>query len=151
MSAGPVEAGMAVNAQTARALTREQHGYRFVILGVVWTSYLIVYLSRLSVGPLAPFLKDSFNLSNAEVGSLMSATAITYAPSMIVAGLLVDKIGVKRILVAGTLLAGVCVALLFVAPSYPALLALLALSGFGCGCIYPAGIKALMIWFPPRE
>ena len=142
---------MAVNVQTARAMTREQHNYRFVILGVVWTSYLIVYLSRLSVGPLAPFLKDSFNLSNAEVGSLMSATAITYAPSMIVAGLLVDRIGVKRILVGGTLLAGVSVALLFVAPSYPALLALLALSGFGCGCIYPSGIKALMIWFPPRE
>jgi MFS transporter, ACS family, hexuronate transporter len=142
---------MAVNAQTARALTREQHGYRFVILGVVWTSYLIVYLSRLSVGPLAPFLKDSFNLSNAEVGSLMSATAITYAPSMIFAGLLVDRIGVKRVLVGGTLVAGVSVALLFLAPSYPVLLALLALSGFGCGCIYPSGIKALMTWFPPRE
>jgi sugar phosphate permease len=142
---------MAVNAQTARALTREHHGYRFVVLGVVWTSYLIVYLSRLSVGPLAPFLKDAFNLSNAEVGSLMSATAITYAPSMIVAGLLVDRFGVKRILVGGTLVAGICVALLFVAPSYPALLALLALSGFGCGFIYPAGIKALMLWFPPRQ
>ena len=142
---------MAMNAQTARALTREQHGYRFVILCVVWTSYLIVYLSRLSVGPLAPFLKDAFNLSNAEVGSLMSATAITYAPSMIFAGLLVDRIGVKRVLVGGTLVAGICVALLFVAPSYPALLALLALSGFGCGCIYPSGIKALMTWFPPRE
>lgn len=142
---------MAVNAQTARALSREHHGYRFVILGAVWTSCLIVYLSRLSVGPLAPFLKDSFHLSNAEVGSLMSATAITYAPSMIVAGLLVDRLGVKRILVGGTLVAGICVTLLFVAPSYPALLALLALSGFGCGCIYPSGIKALMLWFPPRE
>jgi ACS family hexuronate transporter-like MFS transporter len=145
------EAGMVVNAQTARALSCEHHNYRFVVLGVVWTSYLIVYLSRLSVGPLAPFLKDSFHLSNAEVGSLMSATAITYAPSMIVAGLLVDRIGVKRILVGGTLVAGICVALLFVAPSYPALLALLALSGFGCGCIYPSGIKALMLWFPRRE
>jgi len=125
--------------------------YRFVILGTVWASYLIVYLSRLSVGPLAPFLKDAFDLSNAEVGSLMSATAVTYAPAMIAAGLLVDRIGVKRVLVPGTLLAGLCVGLLFVAPSYPVLLMLLALSGIGCGCIYPSAVKALVTWFPPRE
>jgi len=125
--------------------------YRFVILGAVWASYLIVYLSRLSVGPLAPFLKEAFDLSSAEVGSLMSATAVTYAPAMIAAGLLVDRIGVKRVLVPGTLVAGLCVGLLFVAPSYPALLALLALSGIGCGCIYPSAVKALVTWFPPRE
>jgi sugar phosphate permease len=125
--------------------------YRFVILGTVWASYLIVYLSRLSVGPLAPFLKEAFDLSSAEVGSLMSATAVTYAPAMIAAGLLVDRVGVKRVLVPGTLVAGLCVGLLFVAPSYPVLLALLALSGIGCGCIYPSAVKALVTWFPPRE
>jgi len=125
--------------------------YRFVILGTVWASYLIVYLSRLSVGPLAPFLKEEFDLSSAEVGSLMSATAVTYAPAMIAAGLLVDRIGVKRVLVPGTLVAGLCVGLLFVAPSYPVLLVLLALSGLGCGCIYPSAVNALVTWFPPRE
>jgi sugar phosphate permease len=125
--------------------------YRFVILGTVWASYLIVYLSRLSVGPLAPFLKEAFDLSSAEVGSLMSATAVTYAPAMIAAGLLVDRIGVKRVLVPGTLVAGLCVGLLFVAPSYSVLLMLLALSGIGCGCIYPSAVKALVTWFPPRE
>ncbi|HSL94488.1 MAG TPA: MFS transporter, partial [Thermoleophilia bacterium] len=53
--------------------------------------------------------------------------------------------------VPGTLVAGLCVGLLFVAPSYPVLLALLALSGIGCGCIYPSAVKALVTWFPPRE
>jgi ACS family hexuronate transporter-like MFS transporter len=130
---------------------RPAYRYRFVILGVVWTSYLIVYLSRLSIGPLAPFLKDAFNLSNAQIGSLMSATAITYAPAMIVAGILVDRIGVRRILISGTFVAGICVGLLFLAPSYGMLLALLTLSGFGCGCIYPSAVKAIMLWFPPRE
>lgn len=127
------------------------HSYRFVVLAVVWTSYLIVYLSRLSVGPLAPFLKKSFDLSNAQVGSLMSATAIIYAPSMIAAGFIVDRVGVRRVLIAGTLLAGVCLLVLFLAPSYPVVLVLLALSGFGCGCIYPSAVKAIMLWFPPRE
>jgi len=133
------------------AALRPVSRYRFVVLGVVWTSYLIVYLSRLSIGPLSPFLKDAFDLSNAQIGSLMSATAVTYAPAMIVAGLLVDRVGVRRILVVGAALAGICVGLLFLAPSYPVLLALLTLSGFGCGCIYPSAVKAIMLWFPPRE
>ena len=133
------------------AIAPEKLSYRFVILAAVWASYLIVYLSRLSVGPLAPFLKESFDLSAAQVGSLTSATAVTYAPSMIVAGLIVDRLGVKRVLVTGTVVAGLCVGLMFLAPSYPVLLLLLALSGFGCGCIYPSAVKALVAWFPVRE
>jgi len=78
---------------------------RFFILGVVFLSYLLVLLVRLSVGPLAPFLKDAFGLSSTEVGGLASATAITYAPTLVVAGWLVDRVGVRRMLGAGTLIA----------------------------------------------
>ena len=127
------------------------YNYRFVILGCVWASYLIVYLTRLSLGPLAPFLKDAFSLDNAQIGTLTSATAITYAPAMIFAGVLADHIGVRKVIVAGLLLAGICIALLFVVPSYPLLLVLLAVSGFGCGAVYPCAVKAIMLWFPVRE
>lgn len=124
---------------------------RFLILGVVFLSYLLVFLARLSVGPLAPFLKDAFELSSAEVGGLMSATAITYAPTLVVAGWLVDRVGVRRMLVAGTLIASLCIIVMFWAPSYPALLALLALSSLGAGCIYPSAVRAVMLWFPVTE
>lgn len=127
------------------------HNYRFVILGCVWASYLIVYLTRLSLGPLAPFLKGAFSMDNAQIGTLTSATAITYAPAMIFAGVLADRVGVRKVIVAGLLLAGVCIGLLFVVPSYPVLLVLLAISGFGCGAVYPCAVKAIMLWFPLRE
>lgn len=125
--------------------------YRFVILAVVWLSYVMVFLARLSVGPLSPYLKASFDLSLTQVGGLMAATAVAYAPTLIVAGWLVDRVGVRRMLVLGTLVAGLCVGLLSLAPSYPWLLVLLALSGLGAGCIYPCAVKAVMTWFPLRE
>jgi ACS family hexuronate transporter-like MFS transporter len=125
--------------------------YRFVILGVVWTAYLIVFVARLTVGPLAPFLKDAFSLSNAQIGGLTSATAIAYAPTLIVAGWLADRFGVRLMLLVGTFVTGACVALMFFAQSYATLFALLALSGFGCGCVFPSAIRAVMLWFPPRE
>jgi MFS transporter, ACS family, hexuronate transporter len=124
---------------------------RFLILGVVWLSYLLVYLARLSVGALSPYLKDAFDLNSAEIGALMSATAITYAPTLIVAGWLVDRVGVRRMLVAGTLIASLCIIVMYWAPSYGVLLGLLALSSLGAGCIYPSAVRAVMLWFPVAE
>ena len=125
--------------------------YRFVALGVVWSAYLVVFLSRLCVGPLAPFLKESFALSNAQIGGLTSATAVAYAPTLIFAGWLADRIGVRRALIIGTLITGVCIGAVALAPNYGVMLLLLACSGFGCGFIYPTAVKAIMVWFPARE
>ncbi len=125
--------------------------FRFVALGVVWSAYLVVFLSRLCVGPLSPFLKQAFDLSNAQIGGLTSATAITYAPTLVLAGWLVDRIGVRRALVIGSLVTGVFVGAVALAPSYGVMLLLLALSGLGCGFIYPSAVKAVMVWFPPQE
>ncbi len=125
--------------------------YRFVALGVVWCAYLVVFLSRLCVGPLSPFLKDSFHLSDAQIGGLTSATAVAYMPTLILAGWLVDRIGVRRVLIIGTLITGVSVGAVALAPSYVVMLLLLGCSGFGCGFIYPTAVKAIMLWFPPQE
>ena len=125
--------------------------YRFVALGVVWCAYLIVFLSRLCVGPLAPFLKSAFFLDNAQIGGLTSATAVAYAPTLVFAGWLVDRSGVRRALLIGTLITGVCIGAVALAPSYGTMLLLLACSGLGCGFIYPTAVKAIMLWFPPHE
>ena len=118
---------------------------------MVWSAYLVVFLSRLCVGPLAPFLKSSFHLDNAQIGGLISATAVAYAPTLIFAGWLADRIGVRRALIIGSAITGVGIGAVALAPSYPVMLLLLAFSGFGCGFIYPTAVKAIMVWFPARE
>jgi len=96
-------------------------------------------------GPLAPFLKQAFDLSNAQIGGLTSATAVTYAPTLILAGWLVDRIGVRRALVIGSLVTVVFVGAVALAPSCGVMLLLLGLSGLGCGFIYPSAVKAVML------
>jgi MFS transporter, ACS family, hexuronate transporter len=125
--------------------------YRFVALAVVWCGYLVVFLSRLCVGPLSPFLKTAFHLSNAQIGGLTSATAVAYAPTLLFAGYLADRVGVRRALLVGTVITAVSVGAVALSPSYGVMLLLLACSGFGCGFIYPAAVKAIMLWFPRRE
>ena len=132
-------------------LSINPYRYRWIVLTLAWTSYMTIYLSRLSIGPLGPFLKDAFSLSNTQVGSLSSAASILYGPTLIIAGWLVDRLGVRRMLVTGTLIVSLCIISLFFVNSYQAMLIILVLSGLGAGCIFPSAVKAIMLWFPLRE
>ena len=151
-SAGEQPRSASAPAASAASVPAPLPRYRFVALGVVWSAYLVVFLSRLCVGPLSPFLKEAFDLSNAQIGGLTSATAVAYAPTLIFAGWLVDRIGVRRALLIGTLdhrrvhrrrRAG--------AVATASCSCCSALSGLGCGFIYPSAVKAIMLWFPPQE
>ena len=122
-----------------------------MILAVAWMSFLTVFLVRLGVGPLAPFLKESLHISNAQVGSLVSVIGITYLPTLLVSGWVVDRIGVRRVLVFGTFITGLSTVALFFAPSYREMFIILALSGLGSGCIFPSAVKAIISWFPAKE
>jgi len=122
-----------------------------MILAVSWTSCLLVFFARLGIGPLGPFLKESLEISNAQVGLLVTASGITYVPTLIGAGWLVDRVGIKRMLVVGNFIGAICLIAIFFAPSYQAMFIIMAFSGLGFGCIMPSSVKALILWFPAKE
>ncbi|MFC1937459.1 MFS transporter [Chloroflexota bacterium] len=125
--------------------------YRWVILGVCWLVYVIVFLQRLSIGPLAPFLKDDLGLTSAQVGSLMSASALGYMLTLVPAGWLVDRIGVRRMLLLGSVTGGILISGMFFITTFAQGLTIMGLAGIGCGCLMPATTKAVLAWFPVKE
>ncbi|MFC1990717.1 MFS transporter [Chloroflexota bacterium] len=131
--------------------TEEAYRYRWVILIVLWTTYLVVFLNRLSVGPLAPFFKEELEISNAQVGLVMSAAAIGYVVTQFPTGWVVDRIGARWPLSTGTTIAGISMVALFFVPSYTWLLVLMFATGMGCGFLQPSTTQGVIIWFPQRE
>ena len=81
----------------------------------------------------------------------MSAASFGYMLSIFPAGWAADRIGVRRIMAIGEVVAGVFMLGMFIAPSYPAALLVMTISGFGCGCLLPSTTKGVMVWFPIRE
>jgi len=120
-------------------------------MGVLWTAYLVVFMHRLSIGPLAPFLKEGMDLTNAQVGSLISAASFGYMLSITLGGWAVDRIGVRRVLLVGELVGGIFMLGMFLVPSYATALVIMTMSGFGCGCLMPSTTKGVMVWFPVKE
>ncbi len=125
--------------------------YRWAILGVAWLSYMAVYMVRTSVPPLSPFIIEELSLSKTEVGLLISAGALGYSVFQLPAGWLIDRFGVRRMLVAGTFAAGAIILSMLLASSLPVAFAVLFIGGFGYGCFPAVATKALLQWFPPTE
>ena len=125
--------------------------YRWVILWVLWVTYIVVFLNRLSVGPLAPFLKEELGISSAQVGIVMSAASLGYMITMFPVGWLVDKIGARWPIVVGELIAGVCMIALFFTASYHYLLVCMFITGMGCGFLLPSTTQGVIAWFPLKE
>ena len=125
--------------------------YRWVILGVLWITYLVVFLNRLSVGPLGPFLKEDLGLTSTHVGFVMSAAAFGYMVTMFPVGWLVDRIGARWLIITGEWIAGASMIALFFVPSYGTLLMFMFVTGMGCGFLMPSTAQAVIAWFPVTE
>jgi len=125
--------------------------YRWVVLGVLWITYIVVFLNRLSIGPLAPFLKVELGITSAQVGMIMSAAALGCMVTQVPIGRLVDRIGARWPMAAGEWIAGTCMVIIFFAPSYIWLLIMMFAAGLGLGFLMPSTTQGVMIWFPLKE
>ena len=125
--------------------------YRWVILLVCWLAYIVAFMQRLSIGPLAPFLKEDLNLTSAQAGLFMSAAALGYGIALIPAGWLVDRIGVRWLLLVGEVIGGIFIASMFTVTTFTQGLIFMALAGLGMGCLMPSTTKAVLEWFPVKE
>jgi sugar phosphate permease len=125
--------------------------FRWVVLGITWMAYMSAYLVRTAVAPLTPFLISGLSLSKFEVGLLVSASAFGYMAFQMPAGWLVDRIGVRKMLFIGPVVAGGFILGMYAVGGFVGAMGVLVLAGFGCGCFPTVATKAVLNWFPLRE
>ncbi len=136
---------------TAPQIDRSSDRRRWVILLVLWTTYVVVFLNRLSVGPLGPFIKDALEISSTQVGMILSAASLGYLLTQLPAGWIADRTGARWPIAVGEIVAGSAMVSIFLLPTFGALLTLMFVTGVGCGCLAPSTTRAVVIWFPKRE
>jgi ACS family hexuronate transporter-like MFS transporter len=71
--------------------------FRWVALSIFVLSTAINYLDRQTLATLAPALRGEFRLSNADYGLILTAFSVTYLVSAPFAGMLIDRIGLNRV------------------------------------------------------
>src|SRR5690348_9563193 len=69
--------------------------YRWVVLALIFTAYMIAGADRANIGVVVPFIRKEFALSNTDVGAMASLFYIGYAAFQVPAGLIYEKFGVR--------------------------------------------------------
>ncbi len=114
------------------------------------SAQLVMSMGSFSYGPLAPFLRDAFGISRAQVGSLIAVFYFTCTIAAIPAGIMVDRMGARLMLILCLFLEAIPYAAMPLANSFFMISVYSALSGIGYGFINQVSTRGIMNWFSMR-
>ena len=110
--------------------------------------YYLAYLFRTINAAISPALVSDFGLDAAETGLLASVYFLVFGLAQIPIGILLDRLGPRRVQGVLLVIAGGGSTLFGNASSFPELLVARALIGLGVAGSLMAGLKTIVTWFP---
>ena len=119
-----------------------------LLLGV---GVLVNYFDRVNLSVSHDSLIAEFGITEVLFGYLLSAYNLTYAFCQLPIGVILDKLGVRRVGCIGSLLWSVASFAAALAPNLSALFGARFLLGIGEAPTFPANAKAVGRWFPVHE
>ena len=125
-------------------------GYRWIILGTLFSVHVFTSVGQFSIPPLLPFIKKELALNYTQVGVFTSAYYLGIALAATFAGWMVDSMGVKRMAVSGTILIGIFTLVASWMSSFWWVVFFMVLAGISYSAVTPSTNKATMYWFHER-
>lgn len=113
------------------------------VIALVGVAHATSHLFHLLVPPLLPLLMPSFGFSYTEAGFLMTVFFAISGIGQAFAGIVVDRFGARRVLMAGVSLLAASGLALSVAANYAMLVLAVALAGIGNSVFHPADYSLL--------
>ena len=111
------------------------------LIALLSVGHFVIDLMQGAMPALLPFLKNAHDLSYAAAGTIVLAGTVTSSIIQPLFGYFADQTARRWMIPVSVVLTGLGFALLGVAPSYPVILALVLLMGFGVAAFHPEGYK----------
>ncbi|MGW1148080.1 MFS transporter [Streptomyces sp. NPDC002454] len=131
------------------------HRRRWAVLGVLMLSLLVVVIDNsilnVAIKTISTPAPVGLGASQVEIEWAINSYSLVFAGLLFSAGLLGDRLGRRKVLVAGMLAFGACSALAAYADSPGELIAYRALMGLGAAFVMPATLAILMNVFEREE
>ena len=118
---------------------------------LVVLAYILSFFHRVAPGAIAGELQQAFQASGAALGSLAASYFYVYTLMQIPTGVLVDTLGVRRIVALGGVIAGAGSILFGLAETLLAASAGRLLVGLGVSAMFLAMLKINALWFRERH
>ncbi|OGK93888.1 MAG: hypothetical protein A2X51_03950 [Candidatus Rokubacteria bacterium GWC2_70_24] len=125
--------------------------HRWLVLGVCTLSFMQTHVHRVAFAPLIPIFIAELGITYTAAGTIMTAYFWTYTAVQVPIGIMTDRLGARRVMLAfmAVLLLGVGVFAL--SGSYAQALVGRCLVGLGAAAVWLPGLRLINEWFPPEE
>jgi MFS family permease len=124
---------------------------RWSIAVLLGFGVLVNYFDRVNLSVAHDALAARYGISDVTFGYLLGSYSWTYAAMQLPIGSLLDRYGVRRVMLAAIVLWAMASGLAALAPSMLLLFAARYLLGIGEAPTFPANAKAIGLWFPARQ
>jgi sugar phosphate permease len=125
--------------------------YRWTILALGTSAQAAYSATFLGIPVLAPALRAEYGLTLPEIGLVIATANLGSIVTLLLWGLLTDRVGERVILAVGLTGAAIALASAAFAPSFAALLAALTVAGAAGASVNAASGRAVMGWFRYEE
>ena len=125
--------------------------YRWVILSVCTLGFMQTHIHRVGFAPLIPTFVADLQLTYAAAGAIMTAYFWTYTAVQVPIGLLVDRWGARRVMVAFMAVLVLGAALFPLSRTYTQSLLARALVGLGAAAVWVPSLRLITEWFRAEE
>ncbi len=125
--------------------------YSYTVLLLCWFGWIAIYLCRSVLAPVLPVVSGELGMSHAQGGMLETAYLVGYIIMKLPAGVIANRIGIKKTLILGTVGYALSTALNFFASTFVHLFALRFLIGLFQGVHLPLANTLLSERFGDRQ
>ena len=139
-----------IKTATSDALVGRE-SYRWIILLIVWLSFLISFVDRLAWGNVAISVGQSLGMPVAALGIFVTAFYVGYVVANFIGGFSSDWLGPRVVLAGAIIPLGVFTVLFGFTTSVTMGLVIQALMGLAAGADYSACVKLITAWFDKRN
>jgi MFS family permease len=126
---------MTISVNSTAQTTQRSNGQQMAVIGLISAGHFISHFYVLCLAPLLPAMAADLKVGYAELGLITSGFFLAGASFQMPAGMLVDRIGAKRVLFVGMFILSGAITLAGLTHSYWALLILFMVAGAG-NCVF---------------
>src|SRR5665647_615630 len=123
----------------------------WMVLSAAISVYILAVFHRTSLGVAGLIAAERFHISSAQLATFTMVQLFVYAAMQIPVGVILDRVGAKKLLVAGvTLMTGGQFAFAY-ASTFGAGVAARVFVGMGDAMVFISLVQLVALWFPPAR